>query len=206
MNDCRTFLDAGDAAGLTAALGADTSLADRLIADGEHAAHPIHAVCDRVFDTRLDEAAGLALVRALIGAGADLGHRHAANGDGLVTTAISLAVPSIAHALISAGAPAGRKGLFGALPLHWAAMMGAPDLTARLIEGADLSARDDAFDSTPLGWAMQGWADPPKGSLGGQIACVRLLVSAGAAIEPKWLESDRVKADPPLHAALRLGA
>ncbi|MCP2669665.1 hypothetical protein NHF40_01825 [Maricaulaceae bacterium EIL42A08] len=83
-------LNTGDASALEMALAANPSLADSLIVQGNHAAHPIHSICDRVFDGRLDEGTGLAMVRALISAGAALDHVHAANSDGLVTSAISL--------------------------------------------------------------------------------------------------------------------
>ncbi|MEQ8433353.1 MAG: hypothetical protein RIA71_03865 [Oceanicaulis sp.] len=204
MDTVRSFLDLADPRGLKAALSVSPQLVDIPVPDGDHAPHPIHAVCDRVFDGRLSEADGLALAEVLISAGADLTHRHPGNGDSLVTTAISLAAPSIAHALLDAGAPCEIKGLFGARPLHWAAIMGMPDLLERLLPGADLTERDSEFASTPLGWALEGWASPPKGSQGGQIVCAAALVEAGAIVEAQWRESARVKQDYALSAALRL--
>lgn len=204
MIELSRFLDAGDADGLRAALAADPDLCDRLVVEGDHAVHPIHAVCDRVFDGRLTEAQGYRLATILIKAGADLDHVHAANGDSLVTSAISLSAPDIAHALLDAGAPGDRRGLFGARPLHWASIMGMPDLVQRLLPGVDLGERDAEFDSTPLGWAVEGWASPPKGSKGGQVRCAASLKAAGAEVEPQWRESERIKTDPSMAAALGL--
>ena len=203
--DIDPILDAGDLDALNAALAADPALANAPVAEGDHAPHPIHALCDRVFDGRLGEGAALAMVQALIKAGADLDHVHAANGDGLVTSAISLSCPDIAGKLLDAGAPSGAPGLFAATPLHWAAIMGMPALVERLIaDGGDVGLRDAEFDSTPLGWAMEGWASPPKGSRGEQIACAALLVAAGAVVEPQWAGSERVRADAAMARALGL--
>lgn len=199
-----TALNTGNASALETELTANPNLANTLIVQGDHAAHPIHSICDRVFDGRLDEGTGLAMVRALIRAGAALDHLHAANSDGLVTSAISLSCPEIARILIDAGAPTARTGLFDATPLYWAAIMGMPELVKRLLPGADLERRDGEFGSTPLGWAIEGWAHPPKGSRGEQVECIRLLVQAGSTIEPQWLTSERVKADPSVSAELGL--
>lgn len=199
------IFDAGDRDALAAALCAEPGLANAPVAEGDHAPHPIHARCDRVFDGRLGEDAARAMAQALIEAGADLQHVHAANGDGLVTSAISLSCPQIAAALLDAGAPADRTGLFAATALHWASIMGMPALVDRLVaQGGDIALRDARFGATPLGWAMEGWASPPKGSRGGQVDCAARLVAAGAAVEPQWATSTRVRADADLAAALGL--
>lgn len=199
------ILDDGDLDALAAALAAEPALANAPVVEGDHAPHPIHALCDRVFDRRMSEGPALPMVQALIKAGADLDHVHAANGEGLVTSAISLSCPEIADTLLDAGAPSAKTGLFGATALHWAAVMGMPDLTGRLIAaGGDVVLRDAEFDSTPLGWAMEGWASPPKGSRGEQIACAALLVAAGAVVEPQWARSERVRADAAMARALGL--
>lgn len=199
------ILDAGDLSALIAALAADPALANVPVVEDGHAPHPIHSLCDRVFDGRLDEAAALPLAQALIEAGADLDHVHAANGDGLVTSAISLSCPQITNALLDAGAPSQGVGLFAATPLHWAAIMGLPGLVDRLLAlGGDTALRDAEFDCTALGWAVEGWASPPKGSHGGQIACAARLVAAGSVVEPQWRTSQRISDDAAMAQALGL--
>jgi hypothetical protein len=49
---------------------------------------------------------------------------------------------------------------------------------------------------------VHGRATALFGDRGDPLACVSLLVAAGAAIEPKWLAADQVKADAALLAAL----
>lgn len=59
--------------------------------------------------------------------------------------------------LLEAGADPNHRAPFqhGATPLHWAAMGDAPAAVERLLAaGADPEARDDEFESTPLGWAL----------------------------------------------------
>ncbi len=198
------ILNRADLQALEATIKADPACVDAPVCNGDHAPHPIHALCDRIFDGRLSEAAGLPLVSLLIASGANLTHVHAANGDGLLTSAISLSCPKIAQALLDAGAPSQSVGLFGATPLYWAAIMGMPDLVQQLKQGANLTRRDAEFDSTPLGWAVEGWAHPPSGSRGGQIECARLLVDAGSVVEPQWKASDGVQNDEDMAKALRL--
>ena len=99
------------------------------------------------------------------------------------------------------------RGLFGETALHWAALLGADRLAARLIERtADLNLADEKYKSTPLGWAIHGWSEPPaanRGNRGRQREVAALLIAAGARVEPKWLESEQVRADPVMLAALR---
>jgi len=56
-----------------------------------------------------------------------------------------------------------------------------------------------------LGWAIHGWCNPPAGNSGRQREVVVLLVAAGAIVERGLLESDSVRANPGMLAALRAG-
>jgi hypothetical protein len=76
-------------------------------------------------------------------------------------------------------------------------------LAGRLIAGTDLNLRDEKYNSSPLGWAVYGWGDPPAGNQGRQREVVTLLVAAGGRVELEWLESEKVRADPVMLAALR---
>ena len=200
MDMFRVFLESAPAPGLRAA----SYLVETPALGEDHARHPVHAVCEQVFDGRLSHAEGFARAKDLIGAGADLFHRDPDTLDSLVTTAIRLAAPSLAHALLDAGATHDAPGRSGARPLHWAAIMGMPDLLERLLPGADLTERDRDCGSTPLGWALEGWASPPRGSNGGHVVCAAALVEAGAVVEAPWRDSARVRQDCALRAALRI--
>ena len=82
-------------------------------------------------------------------------------------------------------------------------MLGEERLAARLIESSDLDLKDEKYNSPPLGWAIHGYFDSPAGSEGRQREIVALLVAAGATVEPERLESEQVRADPAMLAALQ---
>ena len=82
--DC---LDTQDPSGLSRLLAQQPHLTNAPVIEGDHAPHPIHAICDRVFDGRLSEGQGLAFANALISAGADLDAVHPGNGDTLLISA-----------------------------------------------------------------------------------------------------------------------
>jgi ankyrin repeat protein len=63
----------------------------------------------------------------------------------------------VARFLLEKGANINCKGFFGAPGLHWAAINGHKEMVEFLIaRGADLHLRDEEFNSTPLGWALEG--------------------------------------------------
>ena len=93
--------------------------------------------------------------------------------------------------------------MFGETALHWAAMLGEDRLVAKLIPGSDLNLKDLKYSSPPLGWAIHGWSNPPAGNYGRQREVVASLVAGGARVEPKWLEDEKVRADPTMIACLQ---
>src|SRR5215471_12200177 len=63
----------------------------------------------------------------------------------------------VAQFLLEKGADIDCRGFFGAPGLHWAAINGHKTMVEFLIaNGADLHLRDQQFNSTPLGWALEG--------------------------------------------------
>jgi uncharacterized protein len=59
--------------------------------------------------------------------------------------------------LLDHGATIDTRGFFGGTGLHWAAINGHRDTVELLIaRGASLSLRDEHFNSTPEGWAIEG--------------------------------------------------
>jgi ankyrin repeat protein len=89
----------------------------------------------------------------------------------------------------------------GQTGLHWAAG-GAHVETLRVLlaRGAPVDAKDDAWGVTPLAWAMFGWRNAPLPEATPERYCetARLLVSAGAAVDPEWLATE----DPGMRKAL----
>src|SRR5205085_8432527 len=153
----------------------------------------------------LERGKELPLVEALLEAGADVNFRADDKGDTPLIGAASLGTEDVGIRLMDAGARPEPRGRGGETALHWAALLGEDRLAARLIEGSDLNLKDDEYHSPPLGWAIHGWSDPPAGNHGRQREVVALLVAAGARVEPQWLESEKVRADPSMLAALRVG-
>jgi hypothetical protein len=196
-----------DAYALRWLLGEDSSRANASVHWGKCQTHPLHYVSDMVFEGVLQRSKELPLVEALIQAGADLNFQRdredGKKGDSPHIGAASLGAEEVGLRLLEAGARPELRGLFDETALHWAALLGEDRLAAKLIEGADLNLKAEKYKSPPLGWAIHGWCDPPAGNLGRQHKVVEILVSAGARVEREWLESEKVRTNPAILAALR---
>ena len=213
--DVKSAIQSGDVLGLRRLLREEPSRANELIRWGQKnpcLTHPLHYISDMLFEGLLPKGAEIALVDALIEAGADLDFQRTREdgrkGDTPLIGAASLGAEDAGIKLLDAGASPRLRGLFGETALHWAALLGEDRLTTRLIEGLDeglLNLKDEKYQSSPLGWGVYGWCNPPAGNRGRQREVVRLLVSAGAIVGPSLLESNAVRTNPTILAALRLG-
>ena len=94
------------------------------------------------------------------------------------------------------------KSSFGETALHWAAMLGEDRLTRKLIPVSDIDLKDEKYGSPPLGWAIHQYFDPLEKSREKQLKVVANLVAAGATVEPDRINSDPVRKDPAMLAAL----
>ncbi len=207
--DVKTAIDTGDAVALRGLLRDDRSRADEIIQWDKCLTHPLHYVSDMLFTGVLQKGKELQLIDALIEAGADLNfqkdRKDGKKSDTPLMGAASLGAEDAGIRLLEAGARPELRGLFGETALHWAALLGEDRLAARLIEGSDLNLKDEKYKSSPLGWTIHGWCNPPAGNSGRQREVVVLLVAAGAIVERGLLESDSVRANPGMLAALRAG-
>ena len=211
--DMKTAIRNGDAEALRRLLAEDASQANALIHWGGFGCtvqtHPLHFVSDMLFKGTLQRAKELPLIDALIEAGADLDFQRqrqdGRKGDTSLIGAASLGAEEVGLRLLEAGAKPELRGLFGETALHWAAMLGEDRLTERLITKSDLNLKDEKYNSPPLGWAIHGCYNPPGGNHGKQREVAALLVRAGAIVEAEWLDSDEVRADPAMLAALNAG-
>jgi len=206
--DVKSAIRNGDADALRRLLSDDPSRANALIRWGKNECiltHPLHYVSDMLFEGTLQKGKELPLVEALIEVGADLNFQGNGKGDTPLIGAASLGAEEVGLRLLDAGAKPNLRGMFGETALHWAALLGEDRLAARLVKVvADLDLKDDEYKSSPLGWAVHGWCNPPAGNHGQQREVAALLVAAGARVEPQWLESENVRgADPGMLAALR---
>ena len=141
----------------------------------------------------------------LIQAVADVDFQRDGEGDTPLIGAASLGAEEVGLRLLDAGAKPGLRGLFGETALHWAALLGEDRLARRLIASVHPNLKDKKYKSSSLGWAVHGWCDPPAGNHGRQFEVVRLLVAAGATVEPEWMESEKVASNPAMLSALKAG-
>jgi hypothetical protein len=203
--DVREAIQTGDAATLRQLLAEDESRANTLIHWGKEDSlrtHPLHYVSDMLFGSVLERGRELALIDALVEAGADLDFQPKEKSDTPLIGAASLGAEEVGLRLVEAGARPDLRGIFGETALHWAAFLGEDRLVERLIADADLDLKDNEYNSPPLGWAVHGRYNPPAGNKGKQAEVAALLVAAGARIDPQWLESPQVRADAEMLAAL----
>jgi ankyrin repeat protein len=107
----------------------------------------------------------------------------------LVAEASTWEDPEPVRLMLDAGFPtSARGGAYGGTPLHWAAWWGRPATAELLLErGAEVEARSGAELATPLGWAAHGSRDAPPG--GDQLAVAKLLVAAGARVDPAFVDA-----------------
>jgi ankyrin repeat protein len=204
--DVKTAIETGDAAALRGLLAEVPARADELIRWGKDrriATHPLHYVSDMRFEGRLQSGKELPLMEALLQAGANVDFQRNGEGDTPLIGAASLGAEEVGLRLLDAGAKPWRSGLFGETALHWAALLGEDRLAERLIENVDLNLKDKKYKSSSLGWAVHGWSNPPAGNHGRQLEVVRLLVAAGATVEPEWMESEKIASSSAMLAALK---
>jgi hypothetical protein len=211
--DIKTAIQTGDAETLRHLLTADPSRANALIRWGKYdciLTHPLHYVSDMLFQGTLQRGMELPLIEARIHAGADLDFQKeredGRKGDTPLIGAASLAAEDVGLKLLEAGARPELRGMFAETALHWAAMLGEYRLVERLIPGSDLNLKDEKYHSPPLGWAIHGCYNAPAGNQARQREVAALLVKAGATVEPEWLESEEVRGDASMLAALRMTA
>ena len=134
-----------------------------------------------LFNGVLQKGKELALVDVLLEAGASVDFRKDGKRETPLIGAASLGAEDVGLRLLDAGAKPELRGEWEETALHWAALLGEERLAGRLIAWTDLSLRDEKYNSTPLGWAVHGWFDPPAGNQGRQREVTALLVAAGQA-------------------------
>ncbi|HZV21935.1 MAG TPA: ankyrin repeat domain-containing protein [Hyphomicrobiales bacterium] len=104
------------------------------------------------------------------------------DGERMVPDLAANHMTSAVAALLDAGLPIDAKGsMDGATALHAACLNGYADLVDLLLErGASLTAEDDRYQGTPVGWFAQG-ARNGHCKDGDYAETARLLIKAGAA-------------------------
>jgi hypothetical protein len=92
----------------------------------------------------------------------------------------------------------------GQTGLHWAAYGGHPEIIQLLLDrNTPVNLKDETWQTTPLGWALHGWTDPPEIGSRDYYEVVARLVAAGATMDPRWAANEKIRADARMLEALR---
>jgi ankyrin repeat protein len=185
LSQLRTLINNKDQIGLRKLLTEQPHLANEGIPYDEKnpaKAHPLHRICDGVFEKKYTDADGVVLVKIFLEYGADVnGGMLVEKKDTPLIAASSLSADNVGLLFIDHGANIHHAGCHGGTAIHWAAWCGRDTLVKRLIQqGADINKLCIDFRSTPLFWAIHGYKFGEGQNLHHQIECARMLVEAGA--------------------------
>jgi ankyrin repeat protein len=185
MEDIRTLISSVDMGRLRQLLADRPELANNGIGlPGQESAvaHPLHRLCDGVFDGRYTDLDAREMAKVFVASGADVnGGDLKANQDSPLTAAASLSAEQTAIYYVDIGASLTHRGCYGGTALHWAAWCGRDLLVRKLIDaGAPIEMRCIDFSSTPLFWAIHGFKFGGEENRHQQIKCARMLLTAGA--------------------------
>ena len=150
--------------------------------DNPATAHPLHRLCDGVFNGQYTDAQAAEMARIFLRFGANVnGNMPEEQKDSPLTAAASLQADNVALLYIDHGADILHGGCHGGTALHWAAWCGRDRLVARLLgENAPVNRKCIAFKGTPLLWAVHGYKFGGSTNRHNQVACARMLLRAGA--------------------------
>ncbi len=149
-------------------------------------AHPLHRICDAVFVKKLADEEAIIIAKIFLDFGADINGSKIKMNDGTpLLAAASLHAEQLGIFYIERGADIFYADKHdGATALHWAAFCGRDKLVSKLIEkNAVIDQRDKSYNCTPLGWALECLMSNDKNNVYHQLACIKLLIKAGADIK-----------------------
>lgn len=181
----KKLINNNDLDGIKASISKNPKLCDEIIKWGpllKNQVHPLHYLCDRVFNGQMDNDLAGQIAQVLIDQGAKIdGYGYEEMEDTPLVAAASLSADGVAMALIEAGADIHHAGCFGGTALHWAAWCGRDQVVSRLLqEEVDLNRRCVTHKSTAFFWAAHGRANAGEHSRNNQVACAKLIKDAGA--------------------------
>lgn len=171
--------------GLRDLLSQNPALANEGIALSEmddRKAHPLHRICDGVFNNVYTDAEAVEMAKIFLEFGANMdGFGLVEKKDTPLVAAASLHADEVALLYIENNANIHHGGCHGGTPLHWAAWCGRDKVVERLLkEKLDINKRCIDFKSTPLFWAMHGLKNGGEKNRHHQEKCIQMLIEAGA--------------------------
>ncbi|HEY0740953.1 MAG TPA: ankyrin repeat domain-containing protein [Chryseosolibacter sp.] len=179
----REVINTGKVDELEDLLKSNPSLANQEIAlSGNPAlAHPLHRVCDGVFNGNYTEATATEIAKILLKHGASVNPNKASGNDSPLTAACSLHCDQLALLYINEGADIDHQGCHGGTALHWASWCGRDVVVKKLVTMVrDINQRCIDFKSTPLFWALHGYRFGGARNKFNQVNCARILLQHGA--------------------------
>lgn len=183
--DIRNLVIRKDLAGLEKALSEEPLLASKGWPADENnpvLAHPLHRICDEVYNGTITDADSIDAANVFLNHGADInGNVTEEKNDTPLVAAASLNAERLGLFYIDRGANIFHAGCHGGTALHWAAWCGKDLLVERLItEGSEINRRCIDFKSTPLFWAIHGFVNFGKENREHYTVIVKALTEAGA--------------------------
>ena len=180
------WIKTNDLEAIRQALAADASLANAEIPWDKGSspvnAHVLHRICDAVFNKFITEEQALAMAKLFLAHGAKVnGNALVRLRDSPLVAAARTPCDQLGLLYLNQGADIHHAGCFGGTALHWASWCGRDVLVNRLIEEkANINMLCDQFGATPLFWAVHGHRFGGPVNQHHQVACVQLLLAAGA--------------------------
>jgi uncharacterized protein len=171
--------------GIEKALAADPGLANIKLPYDENngqKAHVLHRMADGVFAKLFTDEEAVVMAKIFLKNGAKVnGNQLVHKQDSPLTAAASLHADKVALLYIEAGADIHHGGCYGGTALHWAAWCGREAIVKKLLEkGAETNRLCIEFKATPLFWAVHGIMNGGKKEGSDHLACIKLLMAAGA--------------------------
>ena len=165
-------------------LKANPSLASEEIPlpDNPAKAHPLHRICDGVFNKHYTEDLAVQMAKVLMECGSGVNGNALVKGtDSPLTAACSLHCDKLALLYIERGAQTDHQGCLGGTALHWASWCGRDVVVEKLVAiTSDINRLCIDFKSTPLFWAIHGFKFGGKDNQHHQLNCARMLLKHGA--------------------------
>lgn len=160
---------------------------------GKNRSHPLHFVCDAVFERNIEETTGLDIANVLFDKGALVDGQLLEGKDTPLIAACSLYTDQLGLLYLSKLPYLEHKGVHGGTALHWAAYTGSSVMAKALLEaGASFDRTDNEFASSPLGWAIHAVQNASNvQNQRDQLGCIRLLAKAGADVSSIQIDSQK---------------